>query len=61
MPPWSAGPKSAMSCHEAFRQGIQGAAMDVALLGQPWRFSLREIQPEVHLWQGEADTLVPPR
>jgi pimeloyl-ACP methyl ester carboxylesterase len=45
---------------EAFRQGIGGAALDVVLLGQPWGFSLREIQPEVHLWQGEADTLVPP-
>ncbi len=45
---------------EAFRQGIQGAALDVVLLGKPWGFSLREIQPEVHLWQGEADTLVPP-
>jgi pimeloyl-ACP methyl ester carboxylesterase len=44
---------------EAFRQGIQGAALDVVLLGRPWGFSLREIQPEVHLWQGEADTLVP--
>jgi pimeloyl-ACP methyl ester carboxylesterase len=22
-------------------------------------FSLREVQPEVYLWQGEADTLVP--
>jgi pimeloyl-ACP methyl ester carboxylesterase len=45
---------------EAFRQGTQGAALDVVLLGRPWGFSLREIQPEVHLWQGEADTLVPP-
>jgi pimeloyl-ACP methyl ester carboxylesterase len=44
---------------EAFRQGIQGAALDVVLLGRSWGFSLREIQPEVHLWQGEADTLVP--
>lgn len=44
---------------EAFRQGIDGAAGDVVLLGRPWGFSLREIQPEVYLWQGEADTLVP--
>jgi pimeloyl-ACP methyl ester carboxylesterase len=44
---------------EAFRQGIQGAALDVVLLGRPWGFVLREIQPVVHLWQGEADTLVP--
>jgi pimeloyl-ACP methyl ester carboxylesterase len=45
---------------EAFRRGIDGAAWDVVLLGRPWGFPLHEIQPEVHLWQGEADTLVPP-
>jgi pimeloyl-ACP methyl ester carboxylesterase len=45
---------------EAFRQGSQGAAWDMMLLGRPWGFSLREIEPEVHLWQGEADVLVPP-
>jgi pimeloyl-ACP methyl ester carboxylesterase len=44
---------------EAFRQGTEGAAHDVVLLGRPWGFSLREIQPEVYLWQGAADTLVP--
>jgi pimeloyl-ACP methyl ester carboxylesterase/predicted nucleotidyltransferase len=45
---------------EAFRQGGQGAAWDMMLLARPWGFSLSEIEPEVHLWQGEADTLVPP-
>ncbi len=45
---------------EAFRQGIDGAARDVVLLGRAWGFSLREIGPPVHLWQGEADVLVPP-
>ena len=30
------------------------------VLGRPWGFSLHEIGTEVHLWQGEADTLVPP-
>lgn len=45
---------------EAFRQGGQGAAWDVVILGRPWGFSPREITTEVHLWQGEADTLVPP-
>ncbi|MBO0833415.1 MAG: alpha/beta hydrolase, partial [Actinobacteria bacterium] len=33
---------------------------DMVLLGRPWGFSLREIDTQVHLWQGEADTLVPP-
>jgi pimeloyl-ACP methyl ester carboxylesterase len=45
---------------EAFRRGSRGAAWDIVLLGRPWGFSLREITCEVHLWQGEADTLVPP-
>lgn len=45
---------------EAFRRGVDGPTLDVVLLGRPWGFSLHEIQPEVYLWQGEADTLVPP-
>ena len=45
---------------EAFRQGSDGAMHDMLVLGRPWGFSLREIEPEVYLWQGEADTLVPP-
>jgi pimeloyl-ACP methyl ester carboxylesterase len=45
---------------EAFRQGSAGAAWDVVVLGRPWGFSLRDVAPEVYLWQGEADTLVPP-
>jgi pimeloyl-ACP methyl ester carboxylesterase len=44
---------------EAFRQGPQGAAWDIVLLGRPWGFPLGQIQPEVHLWQGAEDTLVP--
>jgi pimeloyl-ACP methyl ester carboxylesterase len=44
---------------EAFRQGIRGAAWDVVLLGRPWGFPLAGIETEVHLWQGEEDTLVP--
>lgn len=45
---------------EAFRQGSDGAAHDMVILGRPWGFSLRDIEQEVYLWQGEADTLVPP-
>jgi pimeloyl-ACP methyl ester carboxylesterase len=45
---------------EAFRQGSRGAARDIVLLGRPWGFRLDRIEPTVHLWQGEADTLVPP-
>jgi pimeloyl-ACP methyl ester carboxylesterase len=45
---------------EAFRQGADGAGHDIVLLGRPWGFSPRDISQEVYLWQGEADTLVPP-
>jgi pimeloyl-ACP methyl ester carboxylesterase len=45
---------------ESFRPGAAGAAWELVLLGRPWGFSLREIKQEVYLWQGEADTLVPP-
>jgi pimeloyl-ACP methyl ester carboxylesterase len=45
---------------EAFRQGSRGAALDVVLLGRPWGFRLDEIKPDVFLWQGETDVLVPP-
>jgi pimeloyl-ACP methyl ester carboxylesterase len=45
---------------EAFRQGSDGAARDMVLLGRPWGFPLRDIKPAVYLWQGDADTLVPP-
>ncbi len=45
---------------EAFRQGSRGAALDVVLLGRPWGFRPGEIEPEVLLWHGERDVLVPP-
>jgi pimeloyl-ACP methyl ester carboxylesterase len=45
---------------EAFRQGHLGAALDVVLLGRAWGFALRDVTVPVHLWQGEADVLVPP-
>jgi pimeloyl-ACP methyl ester carboxylesterase len=45
---------------EAFRRGSDGPADDMVLLARPWGFPLHDIEPEVFLWQGEADTLVPP-
>lgn len=45
---------------EAFRQGYEGAALDVVLLGRPWGFNLRGVTVPVLLWQGELDVLVPP-
>ncbi len=50
----------AMDLAEAFRSGAEGAAWDVVVLGRRWGFALRDIQPTVDLWQGEADVLVPP-
>jgi pimeloyl-ACP methyl ester carboxylesterase len=44
---------------EAFRQGSRGPALDVVLLGSPWRFRLEAIEPAVLLWHGEDDALVP--
>ncbi len=45
---------------EAFRQGSEGSAWDMILLGRPWGFRLEDIKMRVHLWQGEEDVLVPP-
>lgn len=48
------------SMREAFRQGARGAVYDLALCGRPWGFSLADIRLPVDVWQGEADTNVPP-
>jgi len=42
----------------AFEQGARAAAYDYAIIARPWGFSLREIRMPVHIWHGEADTLV---
>jgi pimeloyl-ACP methyl ester carboxylesterase len=44
---------------EAFRQGTRGPAHDMVLYGSPWGFRIRDIKVPVHVWQGDADTLVP--
>ena len=41
-------------------QGGRGLAHDLRLVVRPWGFDLRDIRMRVHLWQGEADTNVPP-
>jgi pimeloyl-ACP methyl ester carboxylesterase len=46
---------------ESFRQGSRGAEYDLRLLGGIWGFPLQEIGSAVHLWHGDADTLVPKR
>ncbi|MCH8919252.1 MAG: alpha/beta fold hydrolase [Chloroflexi bacterium] len=45
---------------EAFRQGGRGPAWDLSLLARPWGFRLEDIKMEVHIWHGEADTIVSP-
>jgi pimeloyl-ACP methyl ester carboxylesterase len=45
---------------EAFRQGSRGMLWDGNLYAWPWGFRLEEIKAPVQLWQGEADTIVPP-
>lgn len=45
---------------EAYRQGSRGHAWEGKLFTRPWGFRLEDIALPVHLWQGEADTLVPP-
>lgn len=48
------------SVAEPFRQGGRGAAWELTLLARPWGFRPEDISMEVHLWQGEADVMVPP-
>jgi pimeloyl-ACP methyl ester carboxylesterase len=45
---------------EAFRSGARGVTWDNVLLTRPWGFSLQAISMPIYLWQGEADTIVPP-
>jgi pimeloyl-ACP methyl ester carboxylesterase len=44
---------------EAFAQGSAAAVQDVRLLAGPWGFSLADVKVPVHLWHGEADSVVP--
>lgn len=48
------------SSTEALRHGVRAATTEGLLYGQPWGFSLREIQVPVLLWHGEQDVVVPP-
>lgn len=48
------------SVQEAFRHGVRGAADEGVLFMRPWGFLLEQVRLPVSLWQGEADTNVPP-
>lgn len=45
---------------ECFAQGSDGLVRDAELLYRRWAFDVEKIQRPVHMWQGLADTLVPP-
>lgn len=45
---------------ENIRMDSRGYVQDVEILMNDWGFQLRDIQAEVHLWQGEADVNTPP-
>jgi pimeloyl-ACP methyl ester carboxylesterase len=44
---------------EALRPGPRGAQYEAWLYQQPWDFRLEGITMDVHLWHGEADTMIP--
>ena len=45
---------------EAFRNGVEGDVYDWLLCyTRPWGFVLEDIEAEVHVWHGNADTTIP--
>lgn len=53
------GERLAVSFREAFGQAGSGPSRDAALYGQPWGFSLKEVQVPVFIWHGKQDRIVP--
>ena len=45
---------------EALRQGVAGLTEDALIQYADWPFSLVEVQPRVHVFQGQQDHFVPP-
>lgn len=43
----------------ATRYGLRGPVIDVALFGQPWGFSPRDIRVPIRFYHGDQDTIVP--
>ncbi|MDQ1521830.1 MAG: hypothetical protein QOI55_2903, partial [Actinomycetota bacterium] len=53
-------PRTAMAMFtQAFLRGARGVIDDYAALAQPWGFAVEDILLPVHVWQGDADTMVP--
>lgn len=46
------------SRQEAFRQGFKGAALDLKLYSNDWKFDLKKIKVPVYLWYGDKDESV---
>ena len=44
---------------EAAAGGVRGMVDDYALSARPWGFALADVQPEVHVFHGVKDALVP--
>jgi pimeloyl-ACP methyl ester carboxylesterase len=49
----------AMTRREAFRQGVDGAVLDLILVHQPWGFELEDITINTHWWHGSRDRIAP--
>jgi pimeloyl-ACP methyl ester carboxylesterase len=49
----------AMTRREAFRQGVDGAVLDLMLLHQSWGFDLEDVAVTTHWWHGSLDPIAP--
>jgi pimeloyl-ACP methyl ester carboxylesterase len=49
----------AMTRREAFRQGVDGAVLDLMLLHQPWGFGFEDLAVSTHWWHGSLDPIAP--
>jgi pimeloyl-ACP methyl ester carboxylesterase len=45
---------------EAFRQDAHGGARDLQIFSQPWNIDYARVTAKTIMWQGTADTVVPP-
>ena len=45
---------------EAFRQGVAGAAQELALYRGSWRLALKKVAYPIQIWQGREDIITPP-
>jgi len=48
------------SIDEGLRRGVRGGVQDLRLFSTPWDFVPEEIAVPCRIWQGDADTTVPP-